>query len=92
MNARQLELENLLEELTELGAAAEEKGISSPPPLTPYLQKARDLGVAAPADASLDGLRDAVEAACAAGGADAGSPISAREIFGNEKGIPGDGP
>lgn len=92
MNTRQHELEKLLQELTELGAVAEEKGISSPPPLSPYLQKARDLGIAVPVDISLDGLRDAVEAACASNSMTAASPISAREIFGNEKGIPGDGP
>lgn len=98
MDARRNALEGLLLELTELGAAAEEKGISSQPPLAPLLARAAALGIALPANAGFDELRDAVEAACAAGNTDGaqgaadGQPVHAREILGNEQGIPGDGP
>lgn len=91
MDARLDELERLLAELTDLGAAAEERGIIAAPPLEGLAQRARDLGVTAPPGAGLDALRDAVEAACAQQGNGAGHRV-AREILGNERGVPGEGP
>ena len=91
MDARRDALERLLAELTDLGAAVEERGISAAPPLEALAQRARDLGVALPPGASLDALRDAVEAACAGEG-DAPGHRVAREILGNDRGLPGEGP
>ena len=91
MDARRDALERLLVELTELGAAAEERGIAAAPPLEGLAQRARDLGVALPPGASLDALRDAVEATCAGEGNLPGHRV-AREILGNDRGVPGEGP
>jgi hypothetical protein len=91
MDARLDELERLLAELTDIGAAAEERGIIAAPPLEGLAQKARELGVAVPPGAALDALRDAVEAACAGEGNGHGHRV-AREILGNERGVPGEGP
>ena len=91
MDARLDELERLLAELTDMGAAAEERGIVSAPPVEGLAQRARDLGVAVPPGAGLDALRDAVEAACAEQGNGPGHRV-AREILGNERGVPGEGP
>lgn len=91
MDARLDQLEQLLAELTDMGAAAEERGIIAAPPLEGMAQRACDLGVAVPSDAGLDALREAVEAACAERGNGAGHRF-AREILGNERGVPGEGP
>jgi hypothetical protein len=91
MNARLDELERLLAELTDMGAEAEERGIVSAPPVEGLAQRARDLGVAVPPGADLDALRGAVEAACAGEGEGTGHRV-AREILGNERGVPGEGP
>jgi hypothetical protein len=91
MDARLDALERLLVELTDMGAAAEERGIASAPPVEGLAQRARELGVKVPADADLDQLRAAVEAACAGNGSAAGHAV-AREILGNERGVPGEGP
>jgi hypothetical protein len=91
MDARLDELERLLAELTDMGAAAEERGISAAPPVEGLAQRARDLGVDLPPGAGLDALRDAVEAACAGEGNGSGHRI-ARETLGNERGVPGEGP
>ena len=91
MDARLDELERLLAELTDLGAEAEERGIVSAPPLERLAQRARDLGAAVPPGAGLEELRMAVEAACAGNGGGANHAV-AREILGNERGVPGEGP
>jgi len=91
MDARLDELEQLLAELTDMGAAAEERGIIAAPPLEGLAQRARELGVNVPQGAGLDALRDAVETACAERGNGAGHQV-AREILGNERGVPGEGP
>lgn len=91
MDARLDELERLLAELTDMGAAAEERGIVAAPPLEGLAQRARDLGVNVPPGVSLDALREAVEAACAERGNGTGHRF-AREILGNERGVPGEGP
>ncbi|SMP79705.1 hypothetical protein [Noviherbaspirillum suwonense] len=91
-------LQALLMEICEFGAAAEDHEITEHWSLLPLTEKARNLGVMVPAQATLDELRDAVEAACTQA-EDAGqagiserSPIATRDILGNEAGIPGDGP
>jgi len=91
MDARLDELEQLLMELADIGAAAEERGIISAPPVEGLAQRARDLGVDLPPGVGLDQLRATVEAACAGHGGEAGHAI-AREILGNERGVPGEGP
>ena len=91
MDARLEELEQLLMELADIGAAAEERGIISAPPVEGLAQRARELGVDLPPGAGLDQLRAAVEAACAGQGGETGHAI-AREILGNERGVPGEGP
>jgi hypothetical protein len=91
MDARLDELERLLAELTDLGAEAEERGIIAAPPVEGLAQRARDLGVAVPPGAGLEELRMAVEAACAGNGGGANHAV-AREILGNERGVPGEGP
>lgn len=91
MDARLEGLERLLMELTDMGAEVEERGIVSAPPVEGLAQRARDLGVAVPPGTGLDELRDAVEAACA-GDRDTSGHAVAREILGNERGVPGEGP
>ena len=91
MDARLEGLERLLMELTDMGAEAEERGIVSAPPLEGLAQRARALGVAVPPGTGLDELREAVEAACDGDGDQSGHAV-AREILGNERGVPGDGP
>lgn len=91
-------LESLLVELSEVGATLEEKGITSPPSLTPFAAKAQHLGIRIPRTANLDDLRSAVEQACerlrngGVGMEFSGHPISTKEILGNSSGIPGEGP
>jgi len=91
MDGRLDELERLLADLSDIGAAAEERGIIAAPPLEGMAQRARDLGIAVPPDAGLNGLREAVEAACA-GPENGPAHRVAREILGNERGLPGEGP
>ena len=59
--------QELLVDIYALGAEMEEKGISKPPPLDHLLRRAQELGIDAGADATLDDLRTAVEAACEQG-------------------------
>ena len=98
MAANLEQLETLLAELSEMGAALEEKGITSVPPLTPLLAKAQHLGIPVPGTANLDDLRSAVEEACErlrgeGTATETGEhPISTKEILGNASGIPGEGP
>ena len=91
MDARLDGLERLLMDLIELGAAVEERGIVNAPPLEGMARRGRDLGVDLPPGAGLEELRAAVEAACAGNGGAAGH-AAAREILGNERGVPGEGP
>jgi hypothetical protein len=61
--------QELLVDIYALGAEMEEKGIAKPPPLDHLLRRAQELGIGidAGADATLDDLRTAVEAACEQG-------------------------
>ena len=92
------ELQTLLVEIGAFAAIVEDHEIFKISSLDPLIARARSLGVVVPAPGTLDDLRGAVEKACghAQGGATesgAGSaPITARDILGNESGIPGDGP
>lgn len=99
MNANLEELESLLAEISELGAAADDKGVNKIPSFDPILAKARCFGVDVPAPVpTLDDLRTAVENACEVlktAPGDAGSaahPMAATKILGNQAGMPGDGP
>jgi hypothetical protein len=92
-------LESLLVELFELGAAVEEKGVTSRLSLGPLVEKAEYLGLPVTSSTSLDDLCSAVENACAHARATYGQPdggdhhpLTAKDILGNEAGIPGDGP
>jgi hypothetical protein len=92
------ELQALLMELYEFGAQAEDHEITKRFSLGPLIEQARNLGIMVSANMTLDELRDAVEEACerTRNGQSAtglqGTPIVAKDIFGNEAGIPGDGP
>lgn len=92
------ELQTLLVEIGAFAAVVEDHEIFKISSLDPLIARARSLGVVVPAPGALDDLRSAVENACrqAQGGAterDAdAAPITARDILGNESGIPGDGP
>ena len=92
------ELQTLLVEIGAFAAVVEDHEIFKISSLDPLIARARSLGVAVPAPGTLNDLRSAVENACrqAQGGATGSNPnsgpITARDILGNESGIPGDGP
>ena len=98
MAAELNELQTLLVEIGAFAAVVEDREIFKISSLDPLIARARSLGVVVPAPGTLDDLRNAVEKACGhaqggATGSGAGSaPITARDILGNESGIPGDGP
>lgn len=98
MTANLDELQTLLVEIGAFGAVVEDHEIFKISSLNPLIAKARSLGVVVPAPGTLDDLREAVENACeqvhaGATGGDAGrAPITAKDILGNDSGIPGDGP
>ena len=91
-------LQSLLAEISELGAVAEDKGVTKIPSFDPIAEKARSFGIDIPAPATLDDLRTAVENACElvkaarTETAPAADPITSTSILGNQAGIPGDGP
>ena len=87
------DLQTLLVEISEFGAIVEDHEIFNISHLEPLLAKARSLGIDIHAPATVDDLRTAVEDACRQAKDDANhAPITARDILGNEAGIPGDGP
>lgn len=88
------DLQTLLVEISEFGAIVEDHEIFNISHLEPLLAKARSLGIVINAPATVDDLRTAVEDACrrAKDAAAEKAPITARDILGNETGIPGDGP
>jgi len=98
MTANLEALQSLLLEISELGAAAEDKGVTKIPSFDPIVEKARGLGIDISAPTTLDDLRAAVENACEQGkdGANpaeaAANPVAATRILGNQAGMPGDGP
>jgi hypothetical protein len=96
MNGNLEALRSLLADISELGAVAEDQGISPIPSFDPLVERARSLGLDVPEPTTLDDLRAAVEAACKDLDVDGGQantgPVASGPILGNEWGIPGAGP
>lgn len=88
-------LGTLLADIADLGAVAEDHGINRLPPLDPLTARARELGVDVPVPATLDDLREAVEAHCRHRDEVYGLATNHHlrdQVLGNESGAPGGGP